>query len=99
MAIPPDFNYANEDSFIQGFLIPLLQKLGFLLVVNYHGTAEFGKDLIIAEVDRFGHVVSGLSFYFITPFKLYPGQHKECGKPVSAFYLLGDHWQTFRNPP
>lgn len=56
MAIPVDFNYQSEDAFIQGFLIPLLQRLGFSLVVNYHGTAEFGKDLIFAEIDRFGHV-------------------------------------------
>ena len=33
-------------------LIPLLQRLGFSLVFNYHGRAEFGKDLIFAEVDR-----------------------------------------------
>jgi len=56
MAIPVEFNYANEDAFVQTFLIPLLQKLGFSLVVNYHGKTEFGKDLVFAEVDRFGHV-------------------------------------------
>jgi len=56
MAIPKEFNYKDEDAFIQEFIIPLLYKLGFSLVVNYHGTAELGKDLIFAEVDRFGHV-------------------------------------------
>ena len=56
MPIPPEFNYVNEDEFTQRFLIPLLQRLGFSLVVNYHGHAEFGKDLIFAEIDRFGHV-------------------------------------------
>ncbi len=56
MAIPPEFNFANEDEFTQEFLIPLLQRLGFSLVVNYHGSSEFGKDLIFAELDRFGHV-------------------------------------------
>ena len=45
------------------------------------------------------YVVSGLSVYSITPLKLYPGQHKECGKPVSALYLLQGHWKTFRNLP
>jgi hypothetical protein len=56
MALPAEFNYRNEDDFIQRLLIPLLQRLGFSLVVNYHGSSEFGKDLIFAEVDRFGHV-------------------------------------------
>jgi hypothetical protein len=56
MAIPSEFSYASEDQFIQDFLIPLLQRLGFSLVVNYHGQSELGKDLIFAELDRFGHV-------------------------------------------
>lgn len=56
MAIPPEFNFVNEDEFTQKFLIPLLQRLGFSLVVNYHGHSEFGKDLIFAELDRFGHI-------------------------------------------
>ena len=56
MAIPPEFKFASEDDFIQRYLVPLLQRLGFSMVVNYHGHAEFGKDLIFAELDRFGHV-------------------------------------------
>ena len=56
MPIPPEFDYTNEDDFTQRFLIPMLQRLGYLLVVNYHGHAELGKDLIFAEIDRFGHV-------------------------------------------
>src|SRR5438477_12444055 len=56
MPFPPEFQYSNEDDFTQRFCVPLLQRLGFSLVVNYHGSSEFGKDLIFAEVDRFGHV-------------------------------------------
>ena len=56
MAIPKELEYQNEDDFVQRFLIPLLQKLGFSVVANYHGKSEFGKDLIFAEVDRFGNV-------------------------------------------
>ena len=56
MAIPAEFNYRNEDDFVQRFLIPLLHRLGFSVVVNYHGTQEFGKDLIFAEIDRFGQI-------------------------------------------
>jgi hypothetical protein len=56
MAIPAEFNYGNEHDFVQRFLIPLLHRLGFSMTVNYHGTREFGRDLIFAEFDRFGHV-------------------------------------------
>lgn len=55
MAFPAEFSYSSEDGFIQRFMIPLLNRLGFS-VVNYHGVQEFGRDLIFAEFDRFGHV-------------------------------------------
>ncbi len=45
VAIPPEFSYANKDEFTQKFLIPLLQRLDFSLVINYHGRAEFGNEL------------------------------------------------------
>lgn len=56
MAIPKEFSFSSEDDFNQRFVIPLLQRLGFTMTVNYHGTREFGRDLIFAEFDRFGHV-------------------------------------------
>lgn len=57
MAIPKEFNFASEDDFIQRFLIPLLHRLGFSVVANYHRTrGELGKDLVFAEIDRFGHI-------------------------------------------
>ena len=56
MAIPTEFDYANEDDFNQRYVIPLIHKLGYSVVANYHGSTEFGKDLIFAEIDRFGHV-------------------------------------------
>jgi hypothetical protein len=56
MSIPVELaGYKNEDDFIQRLLIPLLKRLGFS-VVNYHGKSEHGRDLIFAEMDRFGHV-------------------------------------------
>lgn len=58
MAIPTELShYADEADFVARFLIPLLHRLGFSVVANYHGKREFGKDLIFAEIDRFGHVV------------------------------------------
>lgn len=57
MAMPKEFNFASEDDFIQRFLIPLLHRLGFSVVAYYHRThGELGKDLVFAEIDRFGHI-------------------------------------------
>jgi hypothetical protein len=56
MAIPDEFQFEGEVEFIEKFVIPLLQRLGFSMIVNYHGSREFGKDLIFAEVDRFGYI-------------------------------------------
>jgi hypothetical protein len=57
MAIPNEFTFANEDEFVQRFIIPLLHRLGFSIVVNYHRThGELGKDLVFAEIDRFGNI-------------------------------------------
>ena len=49
-------NYKNEADFTKRFLIPLVKRLGFGVVLEYHGTDEYGKDLILGEIDRFGHV-------------------------------------------
>jgi len=56
MAFPPAFKFDSEDHFIETFVVPLLNRLGYSLVLNYHGTSEFGKDLIIGGFDRFSHV-------------------------------------------
>jgi hypothetical protein len=54
MAFPSEFKYANEKHFINDMLKPLLARMGYSTIVDYHGTSEQGKDLIFAEVDRFG---------------------------------------------
>jgi hypothetical protein len=56
MAIPPEFAFVNEADFTSRLLIALLHRLGFSLVADYHGTREFGRDLVFGEIDRFGHV-------------------------------------------
>lgn len=48
--------FADEDDFVKRFLIPLFRRMGFEIVANYHGKREFGKDLLIGEIDRFSHV-------------------------------------------
>ena len=62
MAICPEFLHFEqergnkEDAFIQRFLVPLLTRLGYGIIVNYHGRREYGRDLIFGELDRFSHV-------------------------------------------
>jgi hypothetical protein len=57
VALPKEFNFASEDDFLQRFIIPLMHRLGFSVVANYHrNQGELGKDLVFAEIDRFGHV-------------------------------------------
>jgi hypothetical protein len=56
MAIPAQFKSVNESDFTEKFVFPLLHRLGFSVVVNYHGAREFGKDIIFGYVDAFGHV-------------------------------------------
>jgi hypothetical protein len=55
--IPSEFSaFRDEDDFVQRFLVPLFRRLGFEIVANYHGKREFGKDILVGEVDRFSHV-------------------------------------------
>ncbi len=56
MAFPTEFNFLNEDDFTRNFIIPLIRRLGYSLVFHFHGAREFGKDLIFADVDPFGHI-------------------------------------------
>lgn len=43
----------NEDRLRKEVLIPLFQKMGFKDVIEYHGPAEKGKDIIFYETDKF----------------------------------------------
>ncbi len=56
MALPSSLQFESEQDFTENFVIPLLTRLGYALVLNYHGATEFGKDLIVGEFDRFIHV-------------------------------------------
>lgn len=89
MALPREFNFASEDDFIQRFLIPLLHRLGFSVVVNYHRTqGELGKDLVFAEIDRFGHIrYSGLQ-----------AKYEQSIGLAAVETLIQDCRQAFSNP-
>ena len=50
-------------------------------------------------ITNYLYTVSRLSLCRLTPLKLCPGQHRSCGKPVTALCLLRDRWQTFRKHP
>jgi hypothetical protein len=67
MPIPAELtSYNNEADFRERFVIPLLHRLGFSVVTNFHGQREFGKDVVFAEVDRWGQVAyHGLQAKFV----------------------------------
>ena len=57
MPIPAELApYQDEDAFVQRFLIPLFRRVGFEIVANYHGKREFGKDILVGEVDRLSNI-------------------------------------------
>ena len=66
MSFPSSFHYENESEFIRRLIEPVLQRLGFDAVTNYHGTREHGKDLVFGETDRFGHhIYHGLQAKYV----------------------------------
>ncbi len=88
MVFPSGFAFSSEDHFIETFVIPLLNRLGYSLVLNYHGSTEFGKDLIIGEFDRFSHVrYHGIQVKYVPSISL-----------SAADDLIRDCHQAFKNP-
>ncbi len=88
MAFPSGFLFSSEDHFIETFVIPLLNRLGYSLVLNYHGSTEFGKDLIIGEFDRFSHVrYHGIQVKYVPSIGL-----------TATDDLIRDCQQAFKNP-
>ena len=85
MSFPSSFHYENEADFIRRLIVPVLQRLGFDAVTNYHGTREYGKDLVFGETDRFGHhIYHGLQAKYVPSIS-----QKE------AFSLIDDAKQAF----
>jgi hypothetical protein len=88
MAIPSEFDYANEADFTNRLVIPLLERLGFTLIAYYGGSREFGKDVVFGEVDRFGHIrYHGLQAKYVARIGL-----------SDARSLIDDCRQAFENP-
>jgi hypothetical protein len=80
-------SFPNEAEFTRRFLIPVLQRMGFS-VVWYHGPREFGKDLVFAEIDRFGHVCyHGLQAKFVPSIS-----------QADSAELIRDAQEAFGNP-
>jgi hypothetical protein len=46
--------FPDEHTFQKDFVLPLLNRLGFLGVTLTHGQQEFGKDFVFAEITRLG---------------------------------------------
>jgi hypothetical protein len=88
MSFPSSFHYENEADFIRRLVVPVLQRLGFDAVTNYHGMREHGKDLVFGETDRFGlHIYHGLQAKYAPSIS-----QKE------AFGLIDDARQAFTMP-
>jgi hypothetical protein len=88
MTFPAGFSFDSEDDFIEKFVVPLLNRLGYSLILNYHGTSEFGKDLIIGEFDRFSHVrYHGIQVKYLPSISL-----------SATDDLIRDCHQAFKNP-
>jgi hypothetical protein len=88
MAIHAEFGkYGDEAKFTCDFLIPLFGRLGFYVVYN-HGVREYGRDLILCEVDRFNRFI-----YHGVQAKYEPS----IGQKESED-LINDCRQAFRHP-
>jgi len=93
MAMTPEFERyreprKSEENFIQQFLKPLLQRLGYYSVRDYHGTREFGKDLVYAEVDK----LADISFHGLQ------AKYEDSISLPMAEDLALDAMQAFANP-
>src|SRR5436309_2862670 len=88
MAISPELTrFANEEAFRDLFLVPLFLRFGFS-VHNYHGTREYGKDLLLGKIDEFGH-------------RLYYGVQAKFEESIGQGQvgdLLNDVREAFDNP-
>jgi hypothetical protein len=89
MPIQTEFQrFGDEKQFTTCFLVPLLRRLGYSTVTLYHGAREFGKDLVFAEIDRFGQVTfHGLQAKYVPSIGL-----------ADSNELVADCKQAFNNP-
>ena len=81
--------FTDEVSFRKNLVEPLLNKLGFFLVTEYHGRREFGKDFVFSELHRFG----GMRHYAAQV-----KHERTIGLGRAADDLLIDINQAFANP-
>lgn len=86
MPLEPALNYQNEADFTSRFLVPLLRRLGYSVVAEYHGQREWGKDLVFGEFDRFGEVAAATN-----------AEHGGAVKLLDGKALLAlDRWATIK---
>ncbi len=79
----------NENRLRQEVLIPLFREMGFKDVIEYHGTAEKGKDIIFYETDKFDAKIYTGVVVKKEPIK------GAVGKPGGAMEVLFQVDQTF----
>jgi hypothetical protein len=88
MAYLKELEYQSEQDFTHRFVLPLLNRLGYAVVINYHGSTEFGKDVVVGDFDRFSHLR-----YHAIQIKYLPSISLN-----DAEDLIRDCNQAFRNP-
>jgi hypothetical protein len=88
MPLEPALSFQNEADFTSRFLVPLVRRLGYSIVAEYHGAREFGKDLVFGEIDRFGEVAyHGLQ-----------SKYQDSISQADSEGLIEDCKQAFRHP-
>ena len=76
--------------FIRRLIIPILERLGFRVMI-YHGTREFGRDLVFGATDRFGeYVFHGLQAKYVESISQ-RDSHDLVRDAVEAFTVPFDH--------
>lgn len=94
MSIPDElrrfeaFGRDKELRFTNDYVIPVLQQLGLSVVYN-HGQREYGRDLVVGELDTFSHFI-----YFGVQVKFEPN----LGLGNASRDLANDARQAFLNP-
>jgi len=82
----------TEAKFREAFLIPLLQRMGYRDVIEYHGNAEKGKDIICWYLDPSGQK------RFVALVVKKGNIHGAVGKPGNASEILSQTQQVFDEP-
>lgn len=85
--------FDGEGEFVRRFLVPLLGRLGFRVVVPYGGPA--GEEMVFADVDRFGRV----RYYGLCPvYEAEVGATEAARVAARIERVMGERGRAFAHP-